>query len=379
MSGLAMLRRRFRRWLENRLPRSDSWQLSQRNLYILPTRSGWGFALTLLVMLLASINYQLNLGYALTFLLGGAALVSMHQTHANLRRLALRLRLPQPVFAGEPATLEIVIDNPGRERHGVGLAVYHRPLAAEPSRKPARALAQCDVPALGSSLVHLQVATPQRGRHAVPTLRIETHFPLGLFRAWSVWRPAAELLVYPAPERPAPPLPAADTGVEGHQTLPTQAGGGGEFDGVRPWRRGDPLRQVVWKKVARSGSLVSRDTRRSASQTLTLDWQQCGAGSQGRHAPAALPQAGRGAAAATPAPHPDTEGRLARLAAWVLAAERQGLPYALRLPGVALPRAVGDGQRRAALEALALWPATGSPDPATPPRPSGPSRHPATP
>ena len=30
---------------------------------------------------------------------------------------------------------------------------------------------------------------------------------MGLFRAWTVWRPAASTLVYPAPESPAQPLP----------------------------------------------------------------------------------------------------------------------------------------------------------------------------
>ncbi|MBK9362478.1 MAG: hypothetical protein IPM99_15800 [Rubrivivax sp.] len=50
------------------------------------------FAPTLLVLLLASINYQLNLGYLLTFLLAGSGLVSMHVTHNTLRRLTLRLR-----------------------------------------------------------------------------------------------------------------------------------------------------------------------------------------------------------------------------------------------------------------------------------------------
>ncbi|MEK8049152.1 DUF58 domain-containing protein [Ideonella sp. DXS22W] len=340
------LRGRFRHWLENRLPRRDSWQLTQRNLYILPTRAGWGFALTLLVMLLASINYQLNLGYALTFLLAGAALVSMHQTHGNLRRLVLHLRPPQPVFAGEPATLEIVIDNPGHERHGVGLGLYGSALTA--LRDGARGLAHCDVPALGSSIARLQMTAPRRGRHALPTLRIETHFPLGLFRAWSVWRPAAELLVYPAPEQPAPPLPAGEPAGEGALPVPAHAGGG-EFDGVRPWRRGDTLRQVVWKKVAHSGALVSRDMRGSASRALVLDWQRCGSGG-----------------AATGLATSDPEARLSRLAAWVLAAEHQGLPYALRLPGRELPRAAGDAQRRSALQALALWqpgPAGGGPHP----------------
>jgi hypothetical protein len=42
---------------------------------------------TLLVLLVASINYQLNLGYLLTFLLAGSALVGMHVCHATLRGL----------------------------------------------------------------------------------------------------------------------------------------------------------------------------------------------------------------------------------------------------------------------------------------------------
>ena len=59
-------RARFRAWLAARAPRTDTLLLTQRNVYILPTRAGLLFGLTLLVLLLASINYQLNLGYVLT-------------------------------------------------------------------------------------------------------------------------------------------------------------------------------------------------------------------------------------------------------------------------------------------------------------------------
>ena len=215
-----MIKRRLRAWFENRLPRSDSQTLTQRNLYILPTLAGWSFGFTLLVMLLASINYQLNLGYALTFLLGGAALVSMHQTHGNLRRLVLRVKAPAPVFAGEAATLEVVVDNPGGERHGVGLGLYdaHR-----------QGMAFCDVPAQGSTLLKLRFTPTLRGRHGLPTLLVETHFPLGLFRAWTVWRPAAQALVYPAPELPAHTLPPGQPSGAGE--LQARSGSGGEFEG----------------------------------------------------------------------------------------------------------------------------------------------------
>ena len=68
---LAALRQRLRRWWQARLPATDTLALTQRNVYILPTGSGWMLALTLLVLLIASINFQLNLGYLLTFLLAG--------------------------------------------------------------------------------------------------------------------------------------------------------------------------------------------------------------------------------------------------------------------------------------------------------------------
>jgi uncharacterized protein (DUF58 family) len=309
---------RIRHWFESRLPRNDSWTLTQRNLYILPTKAGWAFGITLLVMLLASINYQLNLGYGLTFLLGGAALVSMHQTHGNLRRLTLRVKSPAPVFAGEPATLEIVLGNPAGERHGIGLGLYD-------ARR--HGMAWCDVPAHGSASARLRFVPPRRGRHLLPTLLVETHFPLGLFRAWTVWRPLSQSLVYPAAEQPTAALPAAAAVAGSGPTA--HVGSGGEFEGVRAYRRGDTLRQVVWKKVARTGDLVSRETSTSTSHELWLDYAQ-----------AALP---------------DAEARLSRLTGWVLAAEQRGLRFGLRLPGTELAPASGPAQRHAALEALALW------------------------
>jgi hypothetical protein len=53
----------------------------------------------------------------------------------------------------------------------------------------------------------------------------------------------------------------------------------------------------------------------------------------------------------------DTETRLSRLTAWVLAAERAARPFALRIPGASLPVAADRDHRRAALTLLATFPA----------------------
>ncbi|TCP03644.1 DUF58 domain-containing protein [Caldimonas thermodepolymerans] len=318
------LRQRLRAWWHQRLPASDTLVLTQHNVYILPTRPGLLFAATLVVLLVASINYQLNLGYLLTFLLAGAGVAGMYVTHSTLRGLTLHLKPPAAVFADQAALLEVALTNEARrERYGIGLRVL-----PEPGEAPPPGWAWTDVPAQAQAVAHVSFQPQRRGWHAVPMLTAETRFPLGIFRVWTLWRPASRLLVYPAPESFPPPLPAPLP--HPGQGQPLRQGEGGETDGVRAYRRGDPLKHVVWKKVAKTGELVSRETGGAALRELWLDYLHTGA--QG------------------------AEQRLSRLAAWVLAAEQAGLRYGLRLPGVPelLPDH-GEAHKRRCLEQLALY------------------------
>jgi uncharacterized protein (DUF58 family) len=310
--------RRFRQWWQSRLPLSDSITLTQRNVYILPTRPGFMLGATLIVLLIGSINYQLNLGYLLTFLLAGSAVVSMHLCHGTLRGMSMNLMPPDPQFAGTSAALSVVLTNPRASvRHGIALAVLD---ATHEDR-----WAWTDVPAQGTARVQVAFQPSRRGLHPVPALTAETRFPLGIFRVWTVWRPAAQVLVYPAPETAPPPLPPGEPRSGGAATARMQ--NAGEFDGVRAYRRGDTLKQVVWKKAAKADELVSRDNEQAQRYELWLDFAR--AGSLG------------------------TEQRLSRLTAWVLQADRLGLDYGLRLPGSTLAPASGAGHRRHCLEALA--------------------------
>ncbi len=315
---------RFRQWWQARLPLQDSTTLTQRNVYILPTGPGFMLAATLLVLLVASINYQLNLGYILTFLLAGCAVVGMHVCHSTLRGLTLHVSAPEPQFLGTSIPIGITLTSTrSRVRHGIGLAVLGTDHWS-----------WCDVPAQGSVRVQVAFTPHQRGRQRLPALTAETRFPLGTFRVWTIWRPAAEAVVYPQPEAHPPPLPPGQA-VAGGVARARQLGSG-EFDGVRAYRRGDPLKHVVWKKVAKADELVSRDSESLQRMELWLDLAHTGIPG------AALPGAAQ-------------ELALSRLCAWVRLADQRELRYGLRLGEQALAPAHGEVHLRACLQALALY------------------------
>ncbi|MEW6370521.1 MAG: DUF58 domain-containing protein [Pseudomonadota bacterium] len=297
-------------------------ELGQRRIYILPTGPGLGFGALILVLLIGSINYNLGLGYALTFMALSCALVDMVLTWRNLAHLVLSPGRSPAVFAGQEAQFELQLANPGpRARYAIRIDVAG---TGEPRHV-------ADVPAASNAIVRIAVPTEARGWLPAPRLALSTRFPLGLFRAWAYWHPDARALVYPFPEEGAPPLPQATGGKadgSGHA-------GSDDFAGVRAYQPGDPLRRLAWRQIARldpseGGQLATKHFEGGARDELVLDL-------------AALP------------PREDLELRLSRMTRWVLEAEGRALPYAFRLGAEQVDASLGAAHQAACLRALALY------------------------
>ncbi len=298
-------------------PEAGTVVLVHRRVYIVPTRLGWLFALTLAILLVGSINYALALGFALTFMLGGMALAGMVHTARNLARMAVSVGRAEPVFAGEAAQFRLYLD---------GRVAFDRPAILARHVKSGSQLV-VDVPAGAAAEVVLGVPAERRGWLALGRVMLETRFPLGIFRAWSYVEPDMRCLVYPRPERSALPTPSVDSAAGGGRS---PVPGNDDYAGLRSYQLSDSPRHVAWKAVARSDEMLTKQFSGEAAAELWLDWQLL---------PASL----------------GLEARLSRLAGWVLAADRAGTPYGLRLPGVAVDPGRGDRHRAACLQALALF------------------------
>jgi uncharacterized protein (DUF58 family) len=290
--------------------------LGHRRVYIMPTRLGLMFGITLLIMLVGSINYVLSLGFMLTFLLAGMGIAGMVHTVRNLARLVVVTGRAEPVFAGESAQFRLFLENP---------APWMRP-AVMVRHEGSGDQTVTDIPAAGTADVVLQIPADRRGWLQLTRVRLETRYPLGLFRAWSYIHPDYRCLVYPRPEKSALP-PASPYASSGSSQATAQ--GTDDFSALRNYQLADSPRHVAWKAVARSDTMLTKQFTGDASSELWLDWSY-------------LP---RGLA---------TEEKLSRLTGWVIAAEAAGLRYGIRLPGLEVPPAQGDPHRIACLTALAL-------------------------
>ena len=313
-AGLAT---RIDRWLFRLRPDEPApVVLGQRRIFVLPTPAGIAFGVTLLTLLIASINYTLSLGYAFTFLLGGAAVSSIVHSFRNLLGLSIRPGATETAFAGGQACFTLAVENP-TERPRPALIAHTTEGLDSPF----------SVAALGIAHPKLRRPALRRGRLPLGRVTLETRYPLGLIRAWSVFSPSLEALIYPTPETDPPPLPVAPTFSPGHAHGQY---GRDDFHGLRPHLATDSPRHIAWKVYAREGPLMVKEFAGGDDGEIILDW-------------AALP------------PALDTESRLSRLTAWVCEASRLGLGYSLRLPGRLIPANSGEAHAAQCLRALALF------------------------
>jgi uncharacterized protein (DUF58 family) len=311
--------RKRQRFLRTAPADVDPVVLRHSRIYILPTRRGLALMATLATMLLTSLNYALSLGLVVTFLLSGLASAALLHTFRNVAGIRVRPLAAGDTFAGAPIAFTLELIGGAAARHQI--ALHARGTQVE-----------SDVRAGSALTLTLSTPTHERGRVPLGRVTLSSDFPLGLWRAWAYVHFPLEGVAFPAPEPAAPPLPF---GVDGPDAFARGRGGDADLAGLREYQRGDPPQRVAWKAVARGAGWFSKAFDGTGSGgPVILDF-------------AALPR------------HLDTEARLSRLAAWVLAAERAARPFALRVPGAALAVGQGREHRRAALTALALVPPDG--------------------
>lgn len=307
---------RFDRLISRRMrPPAAVQRLESRSTYVLPTGYGIFFAAVLYTMLMGSMNYSNNMGFMLTFLLTGIALVGMLYTYRNLSWLRLHAGRAKPVFAGDPVEFPLILQTgDGRPAYRIDVGLNRRQMHA------------VDIPENAMADTRIRVPTRVRGVQRLGRIRTETVFPLGLFRVWSWVALDAQVLVYPKPAGNRR-LPRAGYAGEGRRNAPVS--GNDDFAGIRRYQPSDPPTHIAWKAFARGHDVLTKQFSGVAGDDVWLDWDSL--------------------------PDLDVERRLSQLCQWVLTLHYHGRSYGLRLPGRVIAPGIGEQHKTHCLEALALF------------------------
>ena len=311
------IRRRIDRWIETHNPPDRNHiDLHNRRLYILPTRFGYLFAVMLLGLFIAAINYQNSMGFVLVFMLTALAIISLWQTHKNLLGVSIKIKTPRPVFCGETCELPLEISHDNNQhRHALGFQ-YQQLMPIYAHLGPGE-----------STTINLKIPTSRRGQFQPTGITLFTRYPTGLFHAWGWLRFETPILVYPRPAQNPPVYQALSEQHDGKVTANTIEGE--DFAGLREHRQGESLRHVSWKAYAQGKGLLTKTFEGYAQPSLWIDWDEINI--------------------------VDPEEKLRVMCALVVEADREQRKYGIRLPNTSIALDEGIHHRAACLHALATF------------------------
>lgn len=304
----------WEQWTKKRNRLGNPQTLTSRNLYILPSGFGWAYGLVVLSLFVAGINSQINTIFLMTFLLMIIGLISMLETHANLKNLTITFKFIKDAFQNAPAKLNLSLQSNNKIRFGVEFTI-----ASQPNTRAEK------IPLEGFDVV-VPIETPKRGHFPLPRITISSFYPFGIFRVWSYLYFEAYYYVYPQPVDPGFwPKPYTISDIK-----QKQVSGDEEFYELKqvenPWI--EP-KLIHWKIAAKGQGwyLKTMDSHASDYWLFKLD----------------------------ELPAKDLEVKLQNLSFWLQSAEATGLTYGLELKEIQTSFSRGAEHLQHCLRQLALY------------------------
>lgn len=309
------VRERWFKWLDRRIKPAREVRLDQNKIFIFPTRYGFFYLLTALLLFIGGINYENSLILNLCFLLVSLFIISILHTFKNLSGLIIKAGNAEDSFAGGQSLFDVILKRDGKKTYeALHVIWYDNESGAQ------------DIVELHETHARLMLDTPQRGLFRPRRLKIQSTFPLGLIRAWSWVDLDMESVVYPKPKL-GELLSGAD-GSAGDGKKKSKRGQE-DFDQLKTYQLGDSLKNVAWKHYARGQGMHTKVFHGYLMDTEWLDWEYVATN--------------------------NTEEKLSILCYWVVKYSEDSKLFGLKLPGTAISPGFGKAHERECLQALALY------------------------
>jgi uncharacterized protein (DUF58 family) len=296
------------RYLDKRQPAATKVKLVQKLIFILPSRYGWWFLLLIILLYLLGTNYQNNLILLLSYLLLSLFLFSIAMCYHNMSGLTLSCNNAAEGYAQQQIDALITLSSK-KQHFMLRFNFVGQPLPVVLQQLPAA--------------VSLSLTAQRRGKYALPRIKISSQYPFGLWQAWSYIALEQHYWVYPAAASHSRQTSGIMPAIKQQRIVPSS-------DNLMPYRSGDSLRNLVWKRLARDPANPVVRQQHSAPETEP-NW-----------------------VVVAPASGDALERALCQACRQLLTLEQAGERYGLQLPHLTVPLSSGPAHLQRCLQELAL-------------------------
>ncbi len=227
------------------------------------TKTGWLFLWGALLLYLASLTSQSSLLILLIGIFAGCIAINA----GAARRIAKEVRVEAPLSESIPegGRLRQSWRVTAPWKHQAGFIEVSRPDVPEPVLRIAQLEAGAQV-ALAPSL-----SFQRRGVFPHARLEVSSCFPFGLVRCSSPLNLPGEVLVVPAVySADCPPASGYEPMLGGKFKGQRKSESGAEFAGIRPFKPGDPVKQIHWKSSSKGIGLMVKTFNEELSGRLGI-------------------------------------------------------------------------------------------------------------
>jgi len=233
------------------------------------TREGYFYIGGIILISLAALNTGNNLLFLILASLIAIILMSGILSSITLSGVAMRLQLPEHIFAGQPVRASLELQNEKLTLPSFSLRVE----AVTPKNSPPAALLSTPIyfpylPKRGRVHQTVPISFPARGVYRQDAFRIVTRFPFGFLQKAHRLDLRTEALVYPSVE-PTCEFFEILPGLQGAMESLAK-GRGQDLYALRDYVPTDSARHVHWKASARLGSLMVREFTREDETRILL-------------------------------------------------------------------------------------------------------------
>jgi uncharacterized protein (DUF58 family) len=273
------------------LARNASAEASQMNLPFELTIGGAVILGLIVIVGFSAWNTGNNLLFLVLSFLSGALVVGFFTGSACLKKLDVKMRFPETIFAGEPTpilvslhnrkillpTFSVITEVRGREREKSALADEIKELLpakwAEKLTRPPIVKHTLDyfvyVPRRGEIENKAEHIFKKRGRFIIKDFELSTRFPFGFFRhRRRLSALAAEIIIFP--KLVSIEKEIADLPLEVGKLVANKRGMGQDLLALRDYQPMDDLRRVDWKATARTNRLIIREFSAEDDKRVTV-------------------------------------------------------------------------------------------------------------